>query len=299
MQVAKVAVMGAGAVGCYFGGMLARAGHDVTLIGSAAHVDAIRRDGLRMETLGFSGHVPLRAETDPAAVRDAQLVLSCVKSVDTESAGSAIGPHLGNDCTLLSLQNGVDNAERLQAAAGKPALQSVVYFAVDIREAGHVLHQGRGELVVPDRAEARRIVEPLRAAGIPVRLSDNVLGAHWAKLVVNCAFNALSAIAHKPFSPLLRTEGVDEIMRDIVQECLAVADAAAIRIPGDPWEALRRNGSQGGQYSSMAQDIARGRPTEIDHLNGHVVRQGQALGVPTPANRCVLWVVRQIESRGR
>ena len=293
----RVAVMGAGAVGCYFGGMLARAGHDVTLIGRPLHVEAMRRTGLLMETLSFREHVQVRADTEVAAAQGAELVLFCVKSVDTESAASAIGPFLTPDGTILSLQNGVDNAQRLQTAAGRQVLPSVVYVAVEMPGAGHVLHQGRGELVLPDCGDGSRMAEVLRAAGIPVHLSDNLLGAQWTKLVVNCALNALSAIAQEPFGPLLRTEGIQDLMRDIVEECLAVARAAGIHVPGDPWDAIRRTGSQVGQYSSMAQDMARRRRTEIEHLNGYVVRQGEALGVPTPANRCLLLAVRLLEAR--
>ena len=130
-----------------------------------------------------------------------------------------------------------------------------------------------------------------------MRHSDNVLGAQWAKLIVNCAYNALSAIAQLPFGPLLRGEGIDDVMRDVVEECLAVAHAAQVRVDGDPWEALRRTGSQAGQVSSMAQDLARGRRTEIDHLNGYVVPMGEAHGVPTPVNRCPQVLVNLLQSR--
>ena len=111
----KVAVMGAGAVGCYFGGMLARAGHQVTFIARPQHVEAIRRDGLRMETKTFDEQVRLDAVTDASGARDADLVLFCVKSMDTESAGRELEPFLRPDTLVLCLQNGVDNAERLRA----------------------------------------------------------------------------------------------------------------------------------------------------------------------------------------
>ena len=111
----KIAVMGAGSVGCYFGGMLARAGHDVTLIGRAAHVQAIRRDGLLLDTQTFCEHVRVRAESDASAVKDAELVLFCVKSIDTGPAAAIIAPHLAEGAVVLSLQNGVDNAQRLES----------------------------------------------------------------------------------------------------------------------------------------------------------------------------------------
>src|SRR5436190_5633798 len=116
----KIAVMGAGAVGCYYGGMLARAGHDVTLIGRPTHVDAMRRDGLLLDTQTFKSQVAVQASTEPSGVGGAALVLFCVKATDTESAAAAMAPHLAPDTLVLSLQNGVDNADRLRAVLAQP-----------------------------------------------------------------------------------------------------------------------------------------------------------------------------------
>src|ERR671922_2009683 len=121
----KVAVMGAGAVGCYYGGMLARAGREVTLIGRAQHVEAIRRAGLRFETKTLDERVRVQASTEPAGVRGAELVLFCVKSQDTEAAGKALAPYLAREAAIVSLQNGVDNAERLAALLGREVIAGV------------------------------------------------------------------------------------------------------------------------------------------------------------------------------
>ena len=293
----KIAVMGAGSVGCYFGGMLARAGHDVTLIARAMHVQAIRRDGLLLDTQTFHAHVRLRAESDASAVKDAELVLFCVKSIDTGSAGASIAPHLLESAAVLSLQNGVDNAQRLALVLRQQVVLAVVYVATEMIGASHLKHQGGGELVIPDSTLGLRLAALFRPAGIPLHLSDNVTGAQWAKLIVNCAYNPLSAIAQLPFGPLLQEAGVNAVMRDVVEERLAVADAAHIQIPGDPWEALRRTGTQFGQYASMAQDLARGKLTEIDHFNGYVVRLGQEFGVPTPVNQSLQVLVKLLERR--
>ena len=295
----KIAVMGAGSVGCYFGGMLARAGHDVTLIARAAHVQAIRRDGLLLDTQTFREYVQVRAESDASAVKDAELVLFCVKSIDTDSAAASISKHLAEDAVVLSLQNGVDNARRLKSVLHQQVLPTVVYVATEMVAPGHVKHHGRGELVIPESALGEQLAALFQPAGIPLHLSGNVIGAQWAKLIVNCAFNPLSAIAQLPFGPLLQGAGVDAVMRDVVAECLAVAGAAHIQVPGDPWEALRRTGSQSGQYASMAQDLARGKLTEIDHLNGYVVQLGQALGVLTPVNRSLQVLVKLLERRNQ
>src|SRR5258706_10709632 len=144
----RIAVMGAGAVGCYYGGMLARAGHAVTLIGRARHVDALRRAGLLLGTQSFRAHVPVQASTEASAVRGATLVLCCVKSTDTEAAAADLAAHLEPDALVLSLQNGVDNAERLQALLRQRVAPAVVYVAAEMAGPGHVRPHGRGELVI-------------------------------------------------------------------------------------------------------------------------------------------------------
>ncbi|AKJ31836.1 ketopantoate reductase family protein [Caldimonas brevitalea] len=293
----KIAVMGAGAVGCYYGGMLARAGHAVTLIGRPQHVAAIRREGLWLDTQSFQARVELDASESPSAVAGAQLVLFCVKSTDTESAGAQIAPHLAADALVLSLQNGVDNAERLQAGLRQQVAPAVVYVATEMAGPGHVKHHGRGELVIGPEAARDDIVALFRAAGVPLQVSDNVVGALWAKLILNCAYNALSALAQLPYGRLVQGVGVEAVMADVVQECLAVAAAAGVDVPGDTREAVRRIAlTMPTQFSSTAQDLARGKPSEIDHLNGYVLRRGAALGVPTPVNRVLHTLVRLVEA---
>jgi 2-dehydropantoate 2-reductase len=290
----KVAVMGAGAVGCYFGGMLARAGHDVTLIARPQHVDAIARDGLRMETRTFDEYVRLGASTGASAVNGADLVLFCVKSTDTEAAGTAIRPHLAAQTRVLCLQNGVDNADRLRTVLAEhvgAVAAAVVYVATEMAGPGHVKHHGRGELVIEPIHGSEDLATLLAAAGVPTQVSDNVRGALWLKLILNCAYNAVSAIAQKPYGETVRGAGVKDVMRDVVNECLAVAEAEGVKVPGDAHAAAAKLvETMPGQYSSTAQDLARGKHTEIDHLNGLVVQRGDALGIPTPANR-VLWAL--------
>jgi 2-dehydropantoate 2-reductase len=296
----KTAVMGAGAVGCYYGGMLARAGHDVTLVTRPLHVDAVRRQGLRLQTRTFDENVPLHAGTEANAVRGAQLVLFCVKSTDTEAAGAAMAPHLTPDALVLSLQNGVDNAERLGRMIGRPVVPAVVYVATEMAGAGHVLHHGRGDLVIGPAPNVNELIATFGAAGVPVQMSDNVIGALWAKLIVNCSYNALSAIAQLPYGRLVQGQGVAEVMLDVVQECLAVAAALRIDVPGDMADAVPRIAqAMPGQLSSTAQDLARAKPSEIDHLNGYVVRQGAACGVATPVNRCLVALVKLLEAKAR
>lgn len=290
--------MGAGAVGSYYGAMLARAGHDVTLIGRPPHVQAVQRSGLRLQTTAFDQNIQLEASTEPDAVRGAQLVLFSVKSTDTEAAGNALAPHVGRNAAILTLQNGVDNAERLAATLGREVIPAVVYVAVEMAGAGHVRHHGRGELVIGRGDASEAIAAAFGAAGVPVEISDNVAGALWAKLIVNCAYNALSAITQLPYGRLVQSAGVTAVMSEVVDECLAVARASGVQVPGDMHQAVRRIAqTMPGQYSSTAQDLARQKKTEIEHLNGFVVRKGEALGVRTPVNCVLLALVQSLESK--
>ena len=293
----KIAIMGAGAVGSYYGGLLARAGHEVTLIGRNAHVAAIERAGLRLQTLTFDEQVAARASIDQAAVAEADWVLVCVKAGDTESAAAAMAPHLRDGALVLSLQNGIDNAERLQALLPRQRVQPVlVYAAVELAGPGHVRHHGRGELVIGAGPDSEAIVTAFAGAGIPVQVLPDVRAALWSKLVVNCAYNALSAISRLPYGRMIMGPGIEATMREAVTECLAVARADGITLPVDSWERVRALAdAMPTQQSSTAQDLARGRRSEIDQLNGYVVRRGEALGVPTPVNRALHGLVKLLE----
>jgi 2-dehydropantoate 2-reductase len=293
--------MGAGAVGCYYGGMLARGGHDVVLIARPQHVEAIGREGLRIETKTFDQRVRLAASTDPSAVRDADVVLFSVKSMDTESAGAQIRPYLSRDALVLCLQNGVDNADRLRSVLPPHQVAAaVVYVATEMAAPGHVRHHGRGELVIEPSSASQAVARALIAAGVPTEISDNVRGALWTKLVINCAYNAVSAIAQRPYGEAVQGEGVKDVMRDVVDECLGVAKAEGVQLAAaDVHTAVFKIAeSMPAQYSSTAQDLARGKRSEIDYLNGLVVRRGEALGIATPANR-VLWALVKLLERKR
>lgn len=294
----KIAVMGAGAVGCYYGGMLARAGREVVLIGRPQHVEAIRRDGLLMDTQTFREHVAVGTALDAGGVAGAQIVLCCVKSTDTANAAAEMAPHLAPDAIVLSLQNGYDNAARLQELLGREVHPAVVYVATEMAGPGHLRHHGRGELVIGPFARSAEVVALFAAAGVPVQISDNVAGALWAKLIINCVYNGLSAITQMPYGRIAPGVGVAGVMEDVVAECLAVAQADGVQVPGDIRKAVAGIAvSMATQISSTAHDVARGRKSEIDHINGYVLRRGEALGIATPVNRVLHALVKLLESR--
>ena len=290
----SIAVMGAGSVGCYFGALLARAGHSVTLIGRASHMQAISQHGLRLQTATEDLNIPVTTSTEASAVAGADIVLFCVKSTDTEAAAAQIKPHLAAHTQVLSLQNGVDNDRRLRLVLGQqPVAAAVVYVATAMAGPGHVRHFGRGELVIAPCLQGDAIASQFSAAGIPTQVSDGVLAALWQKLIINCVYNALSALTQQPYGWLVAQQGVPAVMQDIAAECKAVALADGVQLPTSVDEAVAAIArTMPRQLSSTAQDLARSKPTEIDHLNGYVVRRGQALGIATPSNRLLLVLVQ-------
>ena len=309
----SIAVVGAGAVGSFYGAMLARAGHAVTLIARPAHVQAIEREGLRLQMGGRIETIRTAARTDIDSVGDADLVLFCVKSTNTETVAREMAPHLADDALVLSLQNGVENAATIARHVRQAVVPAVVYVATAMPEPGLVAHHGRGDLVIgPIDARAARdpalaarlqaLVDLFATAQVPVRISADVMAELWSKLMVNCAYNAISGIAQAPYGHLAALDEVRALQETVVREVVALAEAEGVNLPLAPaLEAMRKIApAMPAQLSSTAQDMARGKPSEIDHLNGFVARRGAALGVATPANQALYALVRLIESeRGR
>ena len=307
-----IAVVGAGAVGSYYGALLARAGNRVTLIGREAHAQAVNTGGMRLRRAGIDEAIAVTASTGLDAVRDADLVLIAVKSGDTDALARQLAPLLQADALLLSLQNGVENVATLARHLRQAIVPAVVYAAVALPEPGRVVHSGGGDLVIGARdaasaqevalqARLQSVVDLFASAGVTVRLSGDVMGALWTKLMVNCAWNAVSALAQAPYGRIAELAPVHELQREIVREVVAVAladgqpmafdealaamQAIAVRMPA--------------QRSSTAQDLARGKPTEIDHLNGFVARRGAELGVATPVNQALHALVKLAEAEAR
>lgn len=304
-----IAVVGAGAVGSYYGALLARAGHRVTLIGRQAHVLAVNAGGLRLRRAGRDEAIAVAAASGPDAVRDADLVLLAVKSGDTEAVARQLAPLLQADALLLSLQNGVENAATLARHLRQAIVPAVVYVATAMPEPGLVVHSGGGDLVIGARdagaaqdaamqARLQSVVELFASAGVSVRLSDDVMGELWTKLMVNCAWNAVSALAQAPYGRIAEVAAMRTLQHEIVREVVAVAQADGQNLPFD--EALVAMESiavrMPAQRSSTAQDLARGKPTEIDHLNGFVARRGAELGVATPVNQALHALVKLAEA---
>jgi 2-dehydropantoate 2-reductase len=297
----RIAVVGAGAVGGYFGGMLACAGAPVVMIGRPAFVEAVRKNGLLLDTVQFKETVRVEASTELEAARSADVVLFCVKTTDTESAARDLAPLLSSSATLVSLQNGVDNAEKIRAA-GIDALSAVVYVAASVPEPGRVKHVGRGDLVVgPRNARTEKFAALFERAGIGCRISDNIDGELWTKLIWNCALNAISALGRAKYGQIAASPDALKVVENAVNEVLAVAVAARIQLPGVETPqaglagALKIATQMSGAISSTGQDLMRGKRTEIDSLNGYISQRGAELGVPTPVNRALYALVKLAE----
>jgi 2-dehydropantoate 2-reductase len=280
--------------------MLARAGHEVTLVGRESLVAAVEQGGgLLLEAAGNRSCVRVAVTTAADDVLGSDLILFCVKSAATEAAGRQLAAAgLPAGCPVLNLQNGVDNPERLAAVLGRPAVPVAVYVAVEMAGSAHVKHLGRGDLIMGPFPGSDAVASAFGAAGIPVRVSAEVVTAQWQKLITNCAYNALSAITRLPYGQLVKVAGVTQVMTDVAAESWAVGRALGVPLPPlDMAPILEIAVSMAGQYSSTAQDLMRHKPTEIDYLNGYVVRQGAALGIATPASRVLVALVRALESR--
>jgi 2-dehydropantoate 2-reductase len=292
----RILVLGAGAVVCYYGGLLARNGHDVTFIGRAAHVEAIRTNGLVLEIAGARQVVPAKAASGATGIEEPDLVLVCVKSADTEAAAHVVAGHLPEQSTVVSLQNGVDNAERFGAIADRVVVPAIVYVGTEMAGPGHVRHHGRGELSIGPSAQSPALADLFCSAGIPTDVVENFAEAQWIKLVVNCAYNALSAVANIAYGPMMEVDGARTVIANTVAECSAVANACGIELPDDILaQTLALAGSMPHQKSSTAQDLVRRKPSEIDFLNGFIVRKGIERGVPTPTNLALQVMVKLAE----
>lgn len=299
----RVAVVGAGAVGGYFGGMLARAGVPVVMIARPTFVDAVRKSGLFLDTAQFQERIQVQAAAEISASNGADYVLFCVKTIDTATAAKELADCVSPSTVVVSLQNGVNNAEEIRKASGIEALSAVVYVAAAMPSPGHVKHLGRGDLVVgPKNERTEKFAALCEKAKVPCRITENIEGDLWTKLVWNCALNALSGLGRVTYGEIIASEDAKKIVEAAVNEALAVARAKNIVLPGleDPQAALAGSlkiaEQMSGMRSSTAQDMAREKRTEIESLNGYVARLGSLLGVSTPVNHTLYTLVKLQEA---
>jgi 2-dehydropantoate 2-reductase len=287
----RILVMGSGGTGGFFGAKLARAGEDVTFVARGAHLEAIRTRGLRVKSAPEGEWVVQAPAVDRLdGLPPADLVLFCVKSFDTESAGRAIAPVLGPDTGVLSIQNGVDNEEKIERIVGKGrVLGGIAQVFSTIESPGVIQHTllGRiqfGEMDGRESPRARAFLEACRRAQIPCELSQDVLRTLWGKYVYLVAHAGMTALTRCPAGVIRALPETRRLYRLLLEEMAALARASRADLgPGivdtcmGYLDALGANG-----YSSLHHDLTHGKRLEIDALHGHAVRLGERYGIPTP-----------------
>lgn len=301
----KIGILGAGAMGSLFGGMLAEAGHEVWLVDVwKEHVDAIRNKGLRIT--GLSGDRLIRqvqAVGSAEEVGGAELVLVFVKSTVTEEAVRGAVSLFEEQTLALTLQNGLGNVERIGSVIGfENILAGITAQGATVVGPGEIYHAGQGltavgELKGPVTPRVERVAALFNEASIQTQVSDNVVGLIWGKLLVNVGINALTALTGLLNGQLLDHPETMEIMELAVLEGLKVAQAKGVKLPyQDPvshtMEVARATSRN---RSSMLQDVTHRRKTEVEMINGAIVREAQALGIPTPVNKVLTNLVRTLE----
>ena len=272
-------------------------------------MQAIERNGLQLDLENSSSieKIRLQTSTEVTAVKNADLILVCVKSTDSESVAQDIAPHLLTHAVIVSLQNGVENAMLIARYVKNAVIPAVVYVASEITVPGYVKHHGRGDVVIGAMSSLRPphshqtltdIAELFASAQIAVRISDNVMRELWSKLMINCAFNAISGLSQLTYGKLAERDSIRSTQTDVVKEVIAVAkaDGVVLSEPDALHTVANLATAMAGQKSSTAQDMARHKISEIDHLNGFIVRRGYAHGIATPVNQALYALVKLVES---
>lgn len=305
-RAVKIAVLGGGgAMGGLFGGYLARVGEDVVLIDvSRPAVDAINANGLSIEEKdGSTAHVRVRASTAPAEIGPVDLILNFVKCYHTESAVTAALPMIGPDTALLTLQNGWGNADRIAAVAGTDrVLVGLTYHSATVLGPGRIKHPGVGITHVGEIGGAmtprlERAAVALRKAGFEVNVSDRILTEVWKKLALNVCSLPTAALLGLQAHQLMQHAGMVELMQGLLTEVATVAGAQGIAFDREErWSAISGLLERAvGAKASMLQDVETRRRTEIEVINGAIVAAGRRVGVPTPLNDSMVWLVRSME----
>jgi 2-dehydropantoate 2-reductase len=290
----RIAVMGSGGTGGYFGGLLARAGEDVTFIARGAHLAALRTEGLTITSrLVGDFTVQVQATDDPKIVGQVDLVLFAVKAYDTDIAAQAIRPLVGSGTTVLPLQNGIDAVERLAPVVSpEHVIGGVALITSNITGPGTIAQTGGpGKIIAgePAGGESLRIDRLLRTfehAGISVQSHPEIRIAIWEKFVFICAFGGITALSRLPIGPILASPECRALFEGVMQEVLTVASAQGISLPAGTLErglALAA-GFEPWARGSLLHDLESGRRMELEALNGTVVRLARAHGLTVPFN---------------
>ena len=285
--------MGSGGLGGYYGGLLARAGEDVTFIARGAHLEAIRTNGLSVKSQMVGDFtVPASATDDPSQAGPADLVLLGVKSYDLDSAAEQIKPLLGTETVVVPLQNGVDAADRVASVVGKdPVVVGVAYVSAFIEEPGVIKHNGLNKIALGEPSggpstRIEQIAQVIEGAKITCDTPPDIRIPLWEKFILLAGTGGVMALTRLSAGPLRECPEASALFRGAMDEALAVGRASGVplsdEICNQHWEMML--GMPTTAHGSMLQDLKAGRRLELESLVGELVRQGRELGVPTPLN---------------
>jgi 2-dehydropantoate 2-reductase len=303
-----ILVHGAGAVGGYFGALLARGGHDVTFVARGENLAALGARGLTVHLGDETLHLPqVRAVGEPAAAPRPDLVLVCVKSYDTREAAVALRPVVGPETIILSLQNGVENEAILAEALGlPPLLLALTQIGVELVAPATVAYSGRGTILFGEAdggesPRAREVARLFAAAGVPARIRPDILVAVWEKLAWNAGFNAVTTLTQATVAEALALPATRALIVEAMEEVDAVATALGIPVRRSRTEAVLADSLSGlpDFPTSMLQDLRRARRLEHDALNGAVVRAAARTTVAVPVNRTLLALLTRLDPASR
>jgi len=290
----RIAVMGAGGTGGYFGALLARAGEEVTFIARGAHLEAIRTHGLTVKSrLAGDFTLPVKATGDPGEVGAVELVLFCVKTYDTATAADQLRPLVGRDTVVLSVQNGIDNEEQIGRVVGREPVIGAAAYVSSVIEAPGVIAQTAGpgkiafgELAGGPSPRTERLRSTFQRAGIAAELCPDIRITLWEKFLFICALSGITALTRLPIGPILACPETSALLRGTMEEVEAVARASGITLPDrcvdEAFAFVTRLESS--LRGSIYYDLTAGRRLELEVLNGTVVRLGREHGISTPLN---------------
>jgi len=301
----KIAIVGPGAVGLLFGAFLTKAKEDVYILDhSAKRAAKISKEGVKIEGISGSHRLSLRITSEPKDIGIADLIVICVKSYDTEEALRSIKPLIGSNTHVMTLQNGVGNIQILEEELGEErVIGGVTNQGVNVVEWGHIIHAGRGDTIIGKKD--KKVLGPIREvsrmfnkAGFPTKVSKDINSVIWSKLIINVGINALTAITRLNNGRLLEFDGTRSIMRRSVTEAVKIAKRKRIKLlyddPIQKCELVCKATAK--NVSSMLQDVLKKKRTEIDFINGAIVRQGSNYNIPTPTNEILASQIRTIEA---
>ncbi len=308
----KIAVLGAGALGCAMGSCLSESGHEVWLINRRAdHVEAMNKHGLSVRVNGIDRYTPVKAALNAADIAaqigTVDLLVVLVKSFHTREAITSSTSIVGPDTVVLSLQNGLGHEDVLAEVVGRDkVLAGKTYAGGVMLGPGRIIRGTEGKETYIGELDGRmtdrvqRVAEVFNAAGLITHISDNIMGTMWEKLLVNVATGALSGITHLAYGDLYQVPEIKACALAAVQEAMDVAHASGIRLsvndPEQPW--IKAAAGLPPEFkASMLQSLEKGSITEVDYVNGSVVRWGQKCGVPTPVNSTLVACLKGIERR--